>query len=281
MTTDHILPLELSAKFNVSSICFVEETAIASIWKVQRSDGQFAALKSYRKANMGNESCGYKFLKSLNGEAAALVFEQSATCAVIEWLDGPSLGDLTRNGKDEQAATELVSVANRIHAAPRSQMLELPLLEDWFEALFTTKFGADCPPIAHKNLLKSRNIAQHLLQEQQDIQPLHGDLHHDNIRLGKRGYCAFDAKGVLGERAYELANAFRNPKGAPDLIQDPERIRYLYRLWSKHFCVEQHRLIQWAAVKSALSIAWRGSGTVTIDPEFDLLDIFLSILDEQ
>ncbi|MGJ8586474.1 MAG: aminoglycoside phosphotransferase family protein [Marinosulfonomonas sp.] len=281
MTNDRILPSELSAEFNVSLVCFVEETAIANIWKVRRTDGQFAALKSYKKSHMGNEGRGFEFLKSLNGGAAALVFDQSATCALIEWLDGPSLGDLTRSGKDEQASVELVGVANRIHAESRNEAIELPLLEDWFEALFSTGFGTDCPEEARRNIMRSRDIARHLLNEQKDIQPLHGDLHHDNIRLGERGYCAFDAKGVMGERTYELANAFRNPKGAPELIRDPERIKYLCRLWSKSLCVEPHRLMQWAAVKSALSIVWHGSGTVKADPEFDLLDVFLSILDER
>lgn len=280
MANDYILPSKLCVKFNVSSVCFIEETAIAYIWKVKRVDGSFAALKSYKKSHMGNEACGYNFLKSLDGQAAAMVFKQTATCALIEWLDGPSLGDLTRNGNDEQASVELVAVANKIHAVHGRQVMDLPLLEDWFEALFSTELGVSCPRTAHQNILRSRNIAKKLLNGQEDIQPLHGDLHHDNIRWASRGYCAFDAKGVLGERAYELANAFRNPKGIPDLVRNPERIRYLSRLWAKHFCVEPHRLLQWAVVKTALSIVWRGSGTIEVDAEFDLLGVFLSVLDE-
>jgi hypothetical protein len=38
--------------------------------------------------------------------------------------------------------------------------------------------------------------------------------------------------------------------------------------------------MQWTAVKSAMSTVWRGAGVVASDPEFDLLDLFLSISEE-
>lgn len=267
-------------EFQVSSPTFIEETAIANVWKVKRENGQNAALKVYKKQNMGNERTGFAFLKSLDGTASAEVFEYNENTAVIEWLSGQSLGDLARSGHDEQAATELVAVANKIHSISLPFDPKLPKLEDWFKELFQTNVSLECPKSARQNFMRCQDLACELLSQQHDIRPLHGDLHHDNIRLGTRGYCAFDAKGVLGERTYELANAFRNPKGAPSLVRDPARVRYLCIYWSEQFNVDQHRLMQWVAAKCALSIAWRSGGKLSSDAEFDVLEVFLSVLAE-
>lgn len=270
------LPAATAARFDVRAVEFVVSTGIADVWKVRRSDGQMAALKLYKNASMGNEAAGALFLSALDGQAAALVLDETEDCLVTEWLDGPSLGDLVRDGQDAQAAAHLVEVANQIHAQGVAASDAYPRLESWFEALFAVQFAADCPAPAQVAMRRCQDIARSLLIAPQDVRPLHGDLHHDNIRLGARGYCAFDAKGVLGERAYELANAFRNPKGVPDLVRAPARIRFLADLWSDRFVVDRKRLMQWAAVKCALSISWRAAGELGADEEFDLLDRFLA-----
>ncbi|MEP5762547.1 MAG: aminoglycoside phosphotransferase family protein [Litoreibacter sp.] len=277
MTDSKALPIALMKEYGVSQPRFVEETGIASIWKVRRSNGEFAALKTYKKPHMGNEAPGFAYLEALEGRGAAFVFERNAHSALIEWLDGPSLGDLARARQDKKATIELVAVANKIHMVRGRVVSVLPSLEDWFEALFFCQFSPDCASLPRRNIEKCQRIARDLLGSQRDIRPLHGDLHHDNIKLGSRGYCAFDAKGVVGERTYELANAFRNPKGIPDILRDVERIRYLRTVWAEQFCVDPHRLMQWAVVKSALSIVWRCPDKIGSDPEFDLLDILVSI----
>lgn len=280
MSTHPSPPEDMLIEYDISPLSFVEETAIARVWKVARVDGQNAALKIYKKTNMGNEAAGFFFLEALNGSAVANVYRRTSNSALIEWLDGHSLGDLTRRGEDEKAAKELVAVANQIHSVPLPPKNEYAKLEDWLEALFTIGFAQACPPSSRQNILRCQVLARQLIEQPRDIRPLHGDLHHDNIRLGDRGYCAFDAKGVLGERTYELANAFRNPKGAFDLVHDANRVRYLCDLWSKHFDVEPLRLMQWAAVKCALSIVWRSRGVLELDPEFSLLEIFLTVSEE-
>lgn len=265
---------KILSEFSVSSPILVEETAIATIWKV-RFEGDFAALKIYKNRHMGNERAGFSFLADLDGLGAAKVMHYTSNAALVEWLDGPSLGDLTRNGHDDFASTELVAVANLIHSKTYSTSNNPPRLEDLFKALFELGFTNNLPDNARQNLNFCKDLAQRLLASQHDIRVLHGDLHHDNIRLGARGYCAFDAKGVLGERCYELANAFRNPKGADQVVRNPDRVKYLATLWSDSFNVERARLLEWAAVKCALSIAWRCKAELEDDREFDLLSVFV------
>lgn len=263
----------------VCSPVFVTETAIANIWKVQTGEDRFAALKIYKEHGMGNEACGFHYLKALNGVGAVRVYWFNQNTALTEWLDGPSLGDLTRNGQDEIAGVELVAVANLLHANPPVISADFPRLGHLFNALFQLTFAADCAEETRRDLLRCKQLARGLIDAQQDIRPLHGDLHHDNIQLGTRGYCAFDAKGVVGERTFELANAFRNPKGADSIVCDPARILRLADLWSRSFDVDQNRLLQWASVKCALSMAWRSGPVFADDPETDLLSLFLSTLE--
>ncbi|MEP5155449.1 aminoglycoside phosphotransferase family protein [Planktotalea sp.] len=277
MSASQQLSEDVLSQFNLSSASLLEETPIAFLWKVQRTSAGWAVLKVYKKTDMGNEAPGFIYLAEAKGKGAAHVYQTTRTCALMEWLEGPSLGDFARGGEDQRAALELVGVANELHFQAGQRTDDYPLLEDWFAKLFKLRFADDCPSGARENLLKSQALAKELFASQQDSVPLHGDLHFDNVRLGSRGFCAFDAKGILGERTYELANAFRHPIALPELVRDPEHVRYLTMLWSSNFNVSAERLMQWAAVKVALSIAWRSPEAISQDSEFDLLDLFLLV----
>lgn len=259
------------ADFNATHPEFITKTPIATIWKVNSPHGP-AALKLYHKPTMGEERHGFTLMAALNGQGAAKVFQTTQNAALTEWLSGPHLGDLTRSGQDNQATVELVKVATTLHKNIQN-IPNLPTLTQRFRALKTIRLN--CPDAAKHNLQRAQILAAHLLKTQTDIRPLHGDLHHDNIRLSPRGYLAFDAKGLIGERDFELANAFRNPVSAEPLHRNPTRIRHLAQSWGQAFAVPPQRLLDWAAAKCALSIAWRSGGTVKDDPEFDLLAALL------
>lgn len=271
------IPSGIATEFSVSNAEFIEKTAIATIWKVS-SDQGLAALKIYHKPTMGAEANGFVFIKALNGGSATKIFQTSERIALTEWLSGPSLGDMARNGNDAKACVELVDIANRIHQKTANLDLPLPPLNERFSALFDLKFSENCTKYSRENMMFGQRIAKELLASQVDIRPLHGDLHHDNIRLGERGYCAFDAKGIIGERAFELANAFRNPKGTDRLMREPDCIKMRLDIWSSAFAVDQKRLMQWAVAKCALSITWRSNRMIDSDAELDLLTLFIKTL---
>lgn len=272
---------DLLETFQASDPVLVDETALATIWKVLRPGGQPAALKVYHNGDMRNEARGFDLLEAWDGRGAARLFQRNGSAALIEWLEGPSLGDLTRRGQDRLACRELAKAANCVHGGARVPRSGFPVLADWFQSLFNLKIGPGCPQDTQHDIAKCQALARKLLASQRDLVPLHGDLHHDNVRLGARGYCVFDAKGVLGDKAYELANAFRNPKGAEQIVRDPARIRYLAQTWARSFGVERRRLLDWAAAKCALSIAWRAEGDLEDDREFDLLSCLVGVSEER
>lgn len=267
---------ERLVQFGVSDPQPLAQTAIASLWTVKRADGMRAVLKVYGAQGMGSEAQGFRFLAGASPDFAAQVYAVGPDAALIEWLEGPSLGDTARAGNDQGAAQQLLNVAAGLHQGRAQPSEGYPLLADRFTALFDAAPADDCRPQLRAAMATAQPLARDLLSHQVDARPLHGDLHHENVRKTARGYCAFDAKGLVGERAYELANAFRHPKGCEDQIRDPRRILALADLWSAGFGVDRTRLLQWAAAKCALSIAWRSKGQLSQDPETSLLTVLLS-----
>ena len=91
---------------------------------------------------------------------------------------------------------------------------------------------------------------------------LHGDLHHFNIlRSDAHGWLAIDAKGVVGEPAYETGALLRNPMPAVLDLPDPARV---LRRRADALCealdLDVARVYGWAYAQAVLSAALVGRG---------------------
>ena len=89
-------PRELLRRFGLSAPELVAETTRAIVWRVRQQNGTQAALKFYPAGHMGNETSGLTYLERVEGAGAVRVFARSTDAVVMEWLQGPSLGDLAR-----------------------------------------------------------------------------------------------------------------------------------------------------------------------------------------
>ena len=70
------------------------------------------------------------------------------------------------------------------------------------------------------------------LQPFGEMGPLHGDLHHENILMGPRGWMVIDPKGLVGEAEFEPSALMRNPIDKLDSEEDlvgllEKRLEYL------------------------------------------------------
>jgi streptomycin 6-kinase len=253
-----MLPPEVPASWRLTNPRLVAETPRATIWQVTRPNGQPAALKLIRPGQ-GEEAQGIAYLRALHGKGAVQVLAQDGNAVLMEWCDGPSLGDLVRGAQDEDATEILCDVIQTLYAASPDPAALEPLSQR-FAPL--TDAGLD------GDLAAAAKIACALLDTAPKPQLLHGDLHHDNILHSARGWLAIDPKGVWGDPAYEPANAFRNPDGAADLIFRPDRIAHLADRFSHRLRLPRDRLLGWAAAHCALSTFWsREDG---LDPAEDL-----------
>ncbi|MBN9888049.1 aminoglycoside phosphotransferase family protein [Salipiger abyssi] len=261
----------------------VARTALAQVWKVRQQGGAPAALKLYHRGHPGNERDGFAWLAAAGPALSCGVIhaDPDKGAALFGWLDGPPLGDLARAGRDEEAGEILARLAEasfRHSFPPDFRPIALP---DYAAKLFALRIGADCAPSLRADMRRAIRLAETLFRDDQGLRPLHGDLHHDNVILTGAGPRAIDAKGVLGPRPYERANAFRNPRGMGDALRDPAIIRARAARWAAASGVSPAGMLHWAAAKCALSIAWRSSGLLTRDPEADLLARFLSLADAE
>ncbi|APX11209.1 aminoglycoside phosphotransferase family protein [Tateyamaria omphalii] len=270
----------LLTTFQITQPHHVTDAPIASLWRVTRADGTQACLKCYKDDDLRDEAPGFDLLAAQNGQGAARIYQRQDAAILMEWLDGPSLGDMVRNRDDEQATQILGKVAQQLHRAKFEPPRGLDPLPNRFKALFAATFTPDCPSHIQATVNAACKLAVHLLANQTNIRPLHGDLHHDNVRGSDRGYLAFDAKGVLGEPTFELANAFRNPLGADALFSDPRVIQRRAAQWSAALNVSQTRLLSWAAAYSALSLTWTHKGVFgpEMSKDMDLIDTCLTLI---
>ena len=252
------------------------ETAMARVYAVETPRGP-AVLKLYGKSHAGNEAAGAPLMQAWEGSGAMVaIWQASADTLLMERLEGPCLGDIARQGQDARACDLLADVAHRLHSQRPAPTADLPRLEAWFAALFDMRFAPACAPKLRADMARAQLLARGLLESTKQQAPLHGDLHHDNVILTvDRGPVAFDAKGVLGDPAYEMANALRNPKGVPEHVCDPTRFKRCVAIYAGAMGVEPARLAAWGAAKTGLSIAWRAKGTLSEDGDAPVLAMML------
>ncbi|MEO1611296.1 MAG: aminoglycoside phosphotransferase family protein [Pseudomonadota bacterium] len=241
-----------AARFGVFDLTHVARTDLASIWRGRSERFGEIALKVYGEAGPRNERMAAGLLRAWRGCGAARLFAADERALLMEFVSGPRLGDLSRAGDDEEAAGRLADVARRLHeldvVAPA-----LPLA-DVFAPLLREDLGTITNAEVRAEVEAARRHAGALLADGAAERVLHGDLHFDNVMLAPRGWVAIDPKSYRGDPAFELANAFRNPKGAEALILDPARVERLADHFSEGLGVERRRLLRWAAAKCAHSL---------------------------
>ncbi len=276
----HGPPADILNAWALSVDHLVADTGHARVWKVRTDDGRSAALKLYRRPDRGNESAGTRLLQMWQSTGAVEILAETETAILMKWLDGLSLGDIARGGEPDKALHIFAETAARAHEIAVPKCAAWKPLTEVFQPLFACQFSGDCPPALKSNVIRACDLARHLLDSQTEVVPLHGDLHPDNVILTGAGPRVIDAKGYVGDKAFELANALRHPKGMPDLVRHTDQIENCLTLYSDTLNVSRSRLAQWAAAKCALSIFWRGHGVIGTDREADLLAKFLEIADQ-
>ncbi len=127
-------------------------------------------------------------------------------------------------------------------------------LDIWFKDLF---------PAAAKHgglLVRAAMDASTLLPAQQEIMPLHADLHHDNVLdFEERGWLAIDPKSVIGDCAFEYTILFCDPDLAdpePPVATLPGRFERRLEIVLAKSGLERERLLKWILAWCGLSAVW-------------------------
>lgn len=254
------------SKFRLSDPCPLARTATSTLWTVTRQDGETAVLKLLHSGQTEEER-GAAYLHALRGRGAVRVLALDGRSILMEHCPGPSLGDVARSGRDDEASDILCDVIQTLHAA-RPDLTPLEPLANRFAPLTEATLDGD--------LAEAAGLARALLADPVSPVALHGDLHHDNILSSSRGWLAIDPKGVRGDPAYEPANAFRNPEGLGDRIFDPDRLQRMAAHVSRRLDLPAKRLLRWAAAHCALSTRWSLEDGRDVFEDLRLLPLLLA-----
>ncbi|WP_052700871.1 aminoglycoside phosphotransferase family protein [Loktanella sp. S4079] len=256
--------------FGFSSPTFITNSEIATIWRVRYHETD-AALKVYHDADPKDEWPGVTYIESRQGVGAARIYGITDGAILMEWLPGLSVAQITEQGDDDRASQIIADTFNELHSVETH--CDLPLLLDRLDALMHYQPPMGWSAGSRASIRKSQEIAQQRINAMPAQRPLHGDLHHANIHDSARGFVAFDAKGLLGDPAYDLANAFRNPLEMPDLVCAPDRIMRMAQIFARTTGIPASTILDWAIIHSALTIAWENPEK----PDMTLLDKLIEV----
>ena len=259
--------------WDLSEPVLLSESAASQVYRVTRA-GELLVLKLL--ADPGSETrSAAAALRWFGGRGAVHLYHAADHAHLVEYAPGDDLVSLARSGTigDERATTIIASVLRVLHERepapndrddrPETYPEALIGLESWFAELFDVASDADefsrHVPVALVG--RAAGVARALLDEPWEIRVLHGDVHHGNIRHHpQRGWVAIDPKGLVGDRAYDCANALCNPFSA-GIAQDPlvlseYRLAANAAILASELGIELSRILAFAFVHSCLSGIW-------------------------
>lgn len=251
-------PTSVMSALNLTNPRPLAQTPRAELWRVTCHDGREAVLKALTAEGISSdEARAGEILAQWDGRGAAHIYDRFKTASgdisfVIEWLEGPRLGDMARGGDDADATDILAQVAGQLSRPAVAGFPDLRSNGADLERLDITQI----PEPQRANFALAKACWFELLDSTQEKRLLHADLHHDNILKGARGWSAIDPRGLNGDPAYEFANAFRNPIGMKGKTADPDRIQHMADVFAQHSGLERARILQFAFAHCALSLSW-------------------------
>lgn len=238
---------------------------------MRREDGSPAIVKALKPFDdVEDELRGEHYLAWRRGEGAVRLLGRDGHRMLLEYAGDTLLSDVLAKEGDNAATAIAAELMGRLfspsrHPAPP----DLQPLRTRFASLFK-KAGADRDAGEHSLYIEAAEIADRLLDAPHAVKPLHGDLHHDNILHGARGWLAIDPKGVLGDPGFDAANLFYNPLGRDDLCLDPERIAHMAEIFARTLGQTPAAILDHAIAYGCLSAAWHHEDENAVDENREL-----------
>ncbi len=244
-------------RWKVSGPELVAETFSSRIWKVRLDNGEPAIVKDLKVFDdVYDELRGAHLLDWRRGEGMVRLLDLDGQRMLLEYAgDRLLVEEITAQG-DNAATLIAAETMARLHSPSNHPAPpELQPLAERFVSLFR-KARADRDAGNRSIYVEAAEIAERLLADPRDARPLHGDLHHDNIMLGPRGWLAIDPKGLIGDPGFDAANLFYNPLDRDDLCLDPERIAFMADVFAGTLRQDVGTILDHAVAYGCLSASW-------------------------
>lgn len=258
----------------------VSETPTSWVLRVA-SNGGTRGLKLLKPYGF-DEINGARLMQWWGGNGAAAIEAIDGHDVLMEWLEGTTLADMVRadNSRDAAATEVLCTIVARLHRKRTTALPELWPLDHWMRQLRESDL-AFLPTDTRPLWQRAQAMLTDLLATTTERVPLHGDLHHENVIGSGSDWRVIDPKGLIGDPHYEAANIFRNPHGAEELALRPGRINRLADTFERQLGWKARRVMQWAAVHSAISAIWDHQAGRVFEFELRLLPVLLAAVDRR
>ncbi|MCU0480403.1 MAG: hypothetical protein MUE54_04235 [Anaerolineae bacterium] len=240
-------------KWGLSTPHLLTETATSHIYTVTYQS-EIAILKLLKPIGVDDEAGGAIALRHFDGCGAVRLIQADDQAHLLEYANSNSLINLVERGDDDGATNIIADVVNQLHSRPLPQHTDgLISLRRRFRSLFRHSENPTSEPI----FKRASQLADQLLSNPHQICVLHGDIHHENIRHHpKRGWLAFDPKGLIGERTYDVANVLCNPINIPDLVCTEARLLKQSAILADELKVSHKRVLAFVYIHASLSLCW-------------------------
>lgn len=258
--------------WNVGDPELIAETFSSRIWKVRLAGGGPAVVKALKPFDdVADELRGAHYLSWRNGAGAVRLLGLAGHDMLLEYAGDRLLVD-ELNEHGDRYATDIANAAMARLFSPSDTPppADLQPLRERYASLFK-KASTDRDAGVDSPYGEGAAIAERLLSQPHDVRVLHGDLHHDNILLGERGWLVIDPKGILGDPAFDAANLFYNPLHRQgDLCLDPERIAYMVEIFARTLRQRPDAILDHAIAWGCLSSSWHAEDQNDEDEQSEL-----------
>lgn len=247
MTIEPVFP----GKWNVGSFEPLADTHSSLVWKVERIDhpGEVFVIKQLKPTGM-EEMRGAHYLRWRDGHGAARLYDLEDTSMLLEYAGNYHLDEHLKSGLDADCLVIFGQVLEALHTpSPEPVPSDLQPLDKHFSGLFAV---ADQTPL----YAEATALARQLLTAPHQPIPLHGDIHHENILQGPRGWLAIDPHGLVGDAAFDAANIFYNPLDRDDLCLDLDRAKRMAEHFAPIIGSAPSYILDYAIAYGCLSAAW-------------------------
>ena len=228
----------------------------SSVLAFGRRNRQPVVLKMIKRP--GDEWFAGPVLEAFNGRGVVRVLDYADGAMLLErLLPGRSL--FGTEGIDDEAATEIL--AEVIGGMSAASAPDTATVEAWSDG-FRRYAERGTAEISAALVEAACRLYAELCHSQSSTRLLHGDLHHYNVLLdSQRGWVAIDPKGVVGELAYEVGAALRNPVERPATFAAPATIERRVGCFAEVLGLTAERVLAWAFAQAILAAIWEVEDT--------------------
>ena len=258
------------AEWRIESARQIADTVAGNVYDVTLADGASAIVKHLKPKVLEDSLRGADFLAWRDGVGCVKLLARSGTMLLMEHAGKTTLRDHLESHGDQEATRIAAEVLRAYHRPSQTPPpVSLQSLPRYFASLFSKaeqmrRDGLTGP------YLEAAAMADALIADQQDIKPLHGDLHHENIVHGARGWLIIDPAGLIGDAALDVANMFSNPLDRFDLTRNEERIAAMAGIFAETLGRDVRTILRYAFAYGCLSAAWHDEDGSTEDCDNEL-----------